>query len=316
MKNRATRYRAPLAWYPRAWRARYGEELVAFLEDTYEGRRVPFSSSISMARAGLSERVRSAGLAGDSLDPATSVTRAALLILCSWSAFVISGSVFAKYVEHWDAVTAPSARNLPTFAYDTVQVGAILGASVLALALLIAAPSLLRSRREQGWPVLVRSLRLASFSGLSALSITIALVVWAHALPLSAHSSGPWSYRVVFALWAILVAFFLVTLTTAGVRVANRLAFGARALRALGVLAIIMTLALGVIFAGVLIWWVAIAQHAPWFFSGAAVGSRATPVPAVMVVVGVVMLVAFGAGLWGALRIISRGRGVLRASAT
>jgi len=47
-----------LRWYPVAWRRRYGEELVAMLDDTYGDDKLPGRARLSLVRSGLMERIR------------------------------------------------------------------------------------------------------------------------------------------------------------------------------------------------------------------------------------------------------------------
>jgi hypothetical protein len=47
-----------LRWYPATWRRRYGEELVAMLEDTYGDDKLAQRVRISLVRSGIAERVR------------------------------------------------------------------------------------------------------------------------------------------------------------------------------------------------------------------------------------------------------------------
>jgi hypothetical protein len=47
-----------LRWYPAAWRRRYGEELMAMLDDTYGDDELPLRVRISLIRSGLRQRVR------------------------------------------------------------------------------------------------------------------------------------------------------------------------------------------------------------------------------------------------------------------
>jgi hypothetical protein len=47
-----------LRWYPAAWRRRYGQELIAMLEDTYGNDNVPPRARIALFRSGLIERLR------------------------------------------------------------------------------------------------------------------------------------------------------------------------------------------------------------------------------------------------------------------
>jgi hypothetical protein len=47
-----------LRWYPPAWRHRYGEELMALLEDTYGTGPLPRRCRTSLFRSGMIERAR------------------------------------------------------------------------------------------------------------------------------------------------------------------------------------------------------------------------------------------------------------------
>jgi hypothetical protein len=48
-----------LRWYPASWRERYGDELVALLEDRSYGGRLTLHARLELAWAGLRERVHS-----------------------------------------------------------------------------------------------------------------------------------------------------------------------------------------------------------------------------------------------------------------
>ena len=50
--------RRVLRWYPRAWRRRYGDELVALLEDMYGDEPLSVRCRISLCRSGTIERMR------------------------------------------------------------------------------------------------------------------------------------------------------------------------------------------------------------------------------------------------------------------
>ena len=48
-----------LRWYPAAWRRRYGEELIAMLDDTHGGEdKLPRRARMSLLRSGLIQRIR------------------------------------------------------------------------------------------------------------------------------------------------------------------------------------------------------------------------------------------------------------------
>jgi len=42
-----------MRWYPKSWRARYGEGLTALLEDTHGDKALSWKLRSSIARAGL-----------------------------------------------------------------------------------------------------------------------------------------------------------------------------------------------------------------------------------------------------------------------
>ena len=50
-----------LRWYPAAWRRRYGEELVAMLDDTYGDDELPRRARRALFRSGLIQRIRLLG---------------------------------------------------------------------------------------------------------------------------------------------------------------------------------------------------------------------------------------------------------------
>jgi hypothetical protein len=47
-----------LRWYPAAWRRRYGEELIAMLDDTHGNGKLPWRARMSLLRSGLMQRIR------------------------------------------------------------------------------------------------------------------------------------------------------------------------------------------------------------------------------------------------------------------
>ena len=58
-------YERMLRWYPPAWQARYGDEMTALMEDSYESpRHVPARDRLNLFRSGLAERARAIGIDG------------------------------------------------------------------------------------------------------------------------------------------------------------------------------------------------------------------------------------------------------------
>jgi hypothetical protein len=102
--NGNDRFERMIRWYPTQWRARYGDEMAALLEDTHGMSAVPLRDRISLAKSGSMERAREAGLIGDSSEPDERIRTGSLLVLCGWALFMVAGAIFAKFTEHWDAV--------------------------------------------------------------------------------------------------------------------------------------------------------------------------------------------------------------------
>jgi hypothetical protein len=49
--------RRVLRWYPTAWRRRYGQELIAMLDDTHGDDKLPRRARMSLLRSGLIQRM-------------------------------------------------------------------------------------------------------------------------------------------------------------------------------------------------------------------------------------------------------------------
>ena len=85
-----------LRWYPRAWRERYGEELIATIEDQLGGQPPSRALRRSLAGAGLAQRLRDTGLCGRDVEPSTRVRGGALAILWAWTLFALAGCGLAS----------------------------------------------------------------------------------------------------------------------------------------------------------------------------------------------------------------------------
>ncbi len=293
-----------LRWYPTAWRNRYGDELVALLEDTYGDQSIPWRCRLSLVRAGTVERVRGSGLERDSDESRQRVRSGSLLVLCAWSAFVSAGAGFAKFAEHWDAVTPTAARWLPADAYRAVQWAAQAGAALVLVGAAVSLPAFVQLLRQGRW----RAVRLPVLRAVGVTSttvlISVGIIVWAHHLGPRQPNRSLWPYAGAGALWALMIMASIATCASAAVAVARRLRFSRRVLKLQGALALMVTLAMVVIIAGTLVWWGAMATNAPWFFGSGVLGSPASPAPPVMVLAGSLMLLALVAALAGAGQVI------------
>jgi hypothetical protein len=77
-----------LRWYPRAWRERYGEELLALIQDTLDEGRPTWRLRLGVAWGGLSERAHQAGHAvGTAVKPRPGPAR--------WGTALVAGLIAA-----------------------------------------------------------------------------------------------------------------------------------------------------------------------------------------------------------------------------
>jgi hypothetical protein len=151
-----------LRWYPRAWRARYGEEFTELLREEWAERPRCARRSVNVMANGLMARLSDAGLAGGALE-GTAQTRASLAtLLCSLAAFLVLGvSMWAQLTIGWQW----SAPDTPGTAIAVVAMTAVVMIFV-ALAAAAAAPVV--------WTVL-RAFRHREAQGLGRPMILIAV---------------------------------------------------------------------------------------------------------------------------------------------
>jgi hypothetical protein len=220
--------------YPRRWRDRYGEELLALLEAEPLSWRV----RANVLRGGLGERLRGSG-------------PPPLRVLWAWSLFVIGGMAFQKTSEHWQVVVPGGDRGIPTAAFDAVQLSALVGSAAVLAGVALALPAFLRDLRSSGWTATRRPILVAS----------AATVVAAAALV-----SVAFGHDVIAGL--VFVAFALVSLfawTHAAAVAARRLA----PLRAHSYLALVVSATMLVMTVAAAVWFGSVSAHAPSFVGAA-----------------------------------------------
>ncbi len=303
----AASYERLLRCYPPRWRARYGDEMTALLEDTHAGGRPPVRVCIGLARTGLAERVREAGLAGPTPDPARRLRSASLVVLCGWSAFVLGGCLFAKFSDNWVAGTPPADRWVPSAAYDVVAVSGVIGCAAVLGAALAVGPAFWRLMAGGGWASVRRRFAWAAASLAGAVVLAAATVAWAHRLNAPQRNGMIPGYSALAAVTALAGVIALLCATVAAVAVGRRIALSTRASRRLGVLALGLTGLMVGVLAGIVAWWVAEAVHAPWVL-GRGIGGHAFSSPAappVLLVAGLNMVVGLALATWGASRLVS-----------
>lgn len=146
--------------YPRRWRERYGDELLALLA----AEPLTWRVRANVLHAGFRERVRGSG------PPPLRVLRA-------WSLFVVGGMAFQKASEHWQAVVPAGDRGMPTAAFDAVRAAAVVGTAAVLVAVALALPAFVRDLRGGGRTALRRPILLAAAATTVAAGALVALAL-------------------------------------------------------------------------------------------------------------------------------------------
>jgi len=302
-----------LRWYPAPWRARYGDELAALVEDELAGGRPGLRLRLSLAHGGLLERARGAAVVGDSRPADERVRAGALLVLVAWAAADLAGGAFAKTSEHFGASGTSAALGPARTAHAVVVACGIAGGLVLLTGALVALGAVPGFTRVGGWRAVRGPLvRAAVMTALTAGAV-VPLSVWAHHLGVAQRNGADLAYGLAFLAWAAMVAATVGLWAAAVVSVARRLELGPRALAVEAVLALVGAAALAVLTAAVGTWWVAMASAAPWYLGAGRPGTHPAPVSPQLVAIVVVLVVATVTAAFGASRII-RSRGALLAA--
>jgi hypothetical protein len=289
-----------LSVYPRAWRARYGEELAVLIEELAGGARMSWRDRIDVVRAAVVVRARALGLGG--LPPRERAREGSLRVLYAWMLFVIGGFGVEKASEHWQAVTPAAKQGLPASAFDVLVVTAAVGSVLVMLGVAASLPTLVAFLRGGGWGTIRRPiLRALSLSAL-LVAATVGLAAWAHSLKPSARNGSDALYSGVFLAWVMLFVACLFAWAAAAAATARRLALPASELRLEVWLGAAVSAAMAVMTIATAVWWVSLAHAAPWFFDGRPVGSAASALQANIVVPALLMLCASLFGLAGARR--------------
>ena len=222
----------------------------------------------------------------------------------------MTGASYSKSAEHF-ANSIPLGSS--AVAQDAVNVvfDFAFGAAVLvALGAALCAPSFVAFVKTGGWPAIRRAVWTAAGLSVAALGATIPLLAWAHSLSAVQRNGGDHLYSGAFIGWVLLMTLTFTAWTVAGVTSARRLDLSQRVLRLERALALaVATLMVGVTVAAAL-WWESMANDAPWFLQGAAVGAPASGFSPNFVGTMTLMVVATAAGLYGATRVVSSWRAI------
>lgn len=296
-----------LRWYPPVWRERYGDEMAALLEDTYTAAAaVPFRQRLGLACRGLAERARYGSLRNRDADHEERARAGSLLVLCGWALSLVGLAVFAKSTDNWFARTPATGRWLADDAVAAAAGAGVVGCVCVLVAALVLAPAFVRLLRAGRWHEVRSVVGAAALVALAAVSLVAGGVIWAHHLSLHDRNGGSPFYGAYFVVASLSVVAAIAWGTAAAVAVARRVEIPRRTLRALGRLALGLTLLVLVALAGLVIWWASEAVHAPGVLSGGignGVAYTSATVPPALLAAGALLAGGAGLALWGSTRV-------------
>jgi hypothetical protein len=234
-----------LRWYPRAWRERYGEELLVLIQDTLDDGRPTWRLRLGVIWGGLRERGHQAGR----------VVRVAAkwrTVPDRWS-LLVAGLVLAT-LPVTVAGSPPQARGWQAAAADAVLVAVALTGVVVLASGLTALPALIRFLRAGGWPKVRRPIMRAAGATVVAGGILAGLSVASGSRSLAQlDSSWVFSFGRLAAGLAIAVAIGL--WAAAAVATTRHLTLAPRVRAAQLVLGAVTPTMVMIMFVSLNLWW-------------------------------------------------------------
>lgn len=293
-----------LRWYPAQWRQRYGDELVAMIDDTIGDQRPTLRFRWSIAWAGIRERGHATGLVGAQRDAHSQVRAGALLVLCSWSAFVIAGAMFQKQSEHYARGVPAASRTMVTSVYDLVVWMSVLASLAVVVGTLVALPSFISFVKNGGWRQVRRHVVTASLLSLATVATLFGLKAWGHGLSVVQRNGQDFYFSLAFVAFALVVCTAIIEWTVVGVVSVRRMTLSRRVLRFEARLAYAVAFSMVVITVAVALWWMLEGIAAPSFFDNGATGGATIAITPNLIVIVVLMLTSSLSGLFGSARIL------------
>jgi len=177
-----------LRWYPRAWRERYGEELLALIQDTLDEGRPTWRLRLGVVRGGLRERAHQARQA-----VGAAIKRPSGLDL--WAKMLAAGTIVAILPQNLSESPPPARGWQAVAAFDALLAAVALTGAVVVASGLAALPALVRFLRAGGWPKIRRRVVWAAGATVVAGGALAGLV-------LAAGSRSPAQVNVSYAYLA------------------------------------------------------------------------------------------------------------------
>jgi len=248
-----------LRWYPRAWRERYGEELLALIQDNLDEGRPTWRLRLSVAWGGLRERGHQA----------RNPSKAQQTLVSRWLSIFMVGSIVALLPQVFETSLPPERAGQATAALVVLAAVAVFIGAVVLAGGLAALPTAVRFLRAGGWPKIQRRVAWAAGATVPAAGGLAYLAVTASSQPLARQYSSLADLLALVATWlALIVAIGL--WASAIVAMARHLKLTARVRAAELVLGSVIPAAVSVLFSAMVIWWSAAQASVAYLVIGVA----------------------------------------------
>jgi len=294
--------RALLSLYPRAWRARYGDELTDLIIQASEHRKPSLRLKANVALEGIRERLRALGMLGNDLTPRDRTQSGVMVVMWSWMLFALGGIGVEKAAEHWRAAVPAANDRVPEVAFAALIAAAAIGSGLIIAGVALGGRTLIAFFKAGGWRQIRRPIsRAGAITGLTVIGL-LGLSIWAHHLTAAQRNGHNDVYTAAVLGWAALFAACLFSWAAAAVATVRHLNPTPRLLTLETRLAVAVTAAMAAMTIATAVWWATIANSAPWFFAGTAAGTPGMVAPLNLVIPVALMLTATLSGSMGARR--------------
>jgi hypothetical protein len=260
-----------LRWYPRAWRERYGEELLVLIQDTADEGRPTWRLQLGVISGGLRERSHQAGQA----------VRAAINRRSGpglWATMLVAGTLVAILPQNLSESPSPARGWQAVAAFDAVLAAVALTGAVVVASGLAALPALVRFLQAGGWPKIRRPVAWAAGATVVAGGALAGLVPVAVSRS-TAQLDASWAYLVGFLATGLAITAAIGLWVIAAAATARHLTLAPRVRSAQLMLGAVAPLAVTVTLVTLTLWW-SVTQAQGWWLVVALVLLGQASVPA------------------------------------
>ncbi len=300
-----------LRWYPPEWRRRYGDELLALLDDTYGDAKIPAAEHRALVVRGAVERWRVFAASSPTLATEDRIRAGSLLVGVGWAFFIVAGCIFAKFAEGWRVATKGSDAIVPSVGYALVVLAAVVATAVIACVGAALTPSFVRLVRGGSWSR-VRGAIVASATicTLAALSVAVT-ALWSRHLTSAGRNGGSTAYSVSFVIMSVLIAVAIIVISVNAAFLVRQLSLTVTQVRGLDVSARIVCGAMTLMVLGTVTWWCSVAVLVPSVMNngiGNGVLYSSAMAPLSLIVMAIIMFVGGALALRGVAMVSSSHR--------